>query len=42
MRFIVDENTGPIVAAWLQSLGYDVFSVYDESRGLDAVRFGGR
>ena len=35
MRFLVDERTGPAVAKWLQSLHHDVFSVYDESRGLD-------
>jgi predicted nuclease of predicted toxin-antitoxin system len=39
MRFIVDECTGSRVAAWLRSLGHDVFSVYDEARGVsdDAV-----
>jgi predicted nuclease of predicted toxin-antitoxin system len=35
MRFIVDENTGPIVAAWLQSMGHSVLSIYDELRGSD-------
>ena len=35
MRFLVDECTGPIVADWLRSRGYDVFSVYDSARGLD-------
>ena len=34
MRFIVDENTGPAVAAWLRAQGHDVFSVYDQARGL--------
>lgn len=34
MRFIVDECTGPAVARWLRGEGYEVFSVYDESRGL--------
>lgn len=35
MRFLGDECTGPAVAKWLQSLHHDVFSVYDETRGLD-------
>ena len=35
MRFLVDECTGPAVAKWLRSLHHDVFSVYDEARGLD-------
>jgi predicted nuclease of predicted toxin-antitoxin system len=35
MHFLVDECTGPAVAKWLQSLHHDVFSVYDEARGLD-------
>jgi predicted nuclease of predicted toxin-antitoxin system len=35
MRFLVDECTGPVVASWLQNQGHDVFSVYEESRGLD-------
>lgn len=35
MRFLVDECTGPVVAEWLFNLGHDVFSVYDESPGLD-------
>ena len=35
MRFIVDECTGPAVAKWLRELEHDVFSVYDDSRGLD-------
>lgn len=34
MRFIVDECTGPTVARWLRGEGHDVFSVYDEARGL--------
>ena len=37
MRFLVDERTGPAVAAWLHSRGHDVFSVYDEARGMDDV-----
>jgi predicted nuclease of predicted toxin-antitoxin system len=34
MRFLVDERTGPAVAQWLRSQGHEVFSVYDESRGI--------
>jgi predicted nuclease of predicted toxin-antitoxin system len=29
------ECTGPSVAAWLRDQGHDVFSVYDEARGID-------
>ena len=35
MRFLVDECTGPLVANWLHDQGYEVFSVYDQARGLD-------
>ena len=35
MRFLVDESTGPYVAHWLRQQGHDVFSVYDEARGMD-------
>ena len=35
MRFLVDECTGPAVAKWLKNLQHEVFSVYDEARGLD-------
>jgi predicted nuclease of predicted toxin-antitoxin system len=35
MRFLVDECTGPAVAQWLRERGHDVFSVYDEARGMD-------
>jgi len=34
MRFLVDECTGPAVARWLRSRSHDVFSVYDEARGM--------
>ena len=34
MRFLVDECTGPAVARWLRSEGHDVFSVYEQARGL--------
>lgn len=35
MRFLVDECTGPAVALWLRNQKYEVFSVYEESRGMD-------
>ncbi|RMG24642.1 MAG: hypothetical protein D6732_23440 [Methanobacteriota archaeon] len=35
MRFLVDECTGPAVASWLRQQGHDVFSVYEEARGLE-------
>ncbi|MCD4782508.1 MAG: DUF5615 family PIN-like protein [Candidatus Eremiobacteraeota bacterium] len=35
MKFLVDECTGPKVAKWLESMNYDVFSVFDKARGLD-------
>lgn len=35
MRFLVDECTGPRVARWLRDQGHDVFSIYEEARGLD-------
>ena len=35
MRFIVDECTGPKVARWLREQGHEVFSVYDEARGIE-------
>ena len=38
MRFLVDECTGPSIAQWLRRLHHDVFSVYDEARGLDDER----
>jgi predicted nuclease of predicted toxin-antitoxin system len=34
MRFLVDECTGPVVAEWLRASGHEVFSVYEEARGL--------
>ncbi len=39
MRFIVDECTGPTVAAWLRDQRHEVFSVYDNARGMtdDAI-----
>ena len=35
MRVLVDECTGPNVAEWLRHEGYDVFSIFEESRGMD-------
>jgi len=35
MRFFVDECTGPIVAEWLREQKHQVFSVYDEARGME-------
>ena len=35
MRFIVDECTGPAVARWLRQHKHNVFSVYEEARGLE-------
>lgn len=35
MRFLVDECTGPLVAAWLRSHDHEVFSVFEEARGMD-------
>lgn len=34
MRFLVDECTGPAVARWLRKQGYEVFSVFDQARGI--------
>ncbi|HNB54054.1 MAG TPA: DUF5615 family PIN-like protein [Anaerolineales bacterium] len=30
----MDENTGPRVASWLREAGHEVFSVYEEARGM--------
>ena len=35
MRFLVDENTGPTVARWLRDQGHEVFSIFEEARGMD-------
>ena len=35
MRFLVDECVGPVVAGWLRGQGHDVYSVYDQARGMD-------
>ena len=34
MRFLVDECTGPGVAQWLRDRKHEVFSVFDEARGM--------
>lgn len=35
MRFLVDECTGPAVAAWLRDHNHEVFSVSEDARGID-------
>ncbi len=35
MRFLVDECTGPKAAQWLREQAHEVFSVYEEARGMD-------
>jgi predicted nuclease of predicted toxin-antitoxin system len=34
VRFLVDENTGNLVSRWLRTEGHEVFSVYEEARGI--------
>ncbi|HXH70892.1 MAG TPA: DUF5615 family PIN-like protein [Pyrinomonadaceae bacterium] len=34
MRFLVDECTGSKVAEWLRGQNHEVFSVFDEARGM--------
>ena len=34
MRFLVDECTGPAVAEWLRNQKHEVFSVFEEARGM--------
>lgn len=34
MRFLVDENAGVAVGRWLREQGHEVFSVYEEARGI--------
>jgi len=34
MRFLVDESSGPNLARWLREQGHEVFSVYEQSRGI--------
>ena len=35
MRFLVDECTGPAVARWLRQQNHEVFSVYEQARGME-------
>lgn len=35
MRFLVDECAGPRLADWLRQQQHEVFSVFDEARGVD-------
>ena len=35
MKFLVDECTGPAVAGWLRDDGHEVFSVYEDARGVE-------
>ena len=35
MRFLVDECTGPNVAVWLRENDYEVFSVFEDARGME-------
>ena len=35
MRFLVDECTGPAVSSYLRERSYEVFSVYEEARGME-------
>jgi len=37
MRFLIDESTGPAVAEWLREKGHEVFSVFNEARGMQDV-----
>jgi predicted nuclease of predicted toxin-antitoxin system len=34
MRFLGDECTGPNVASWLRENDYEVFSVFEDTRGM--------
>lgn len=34
MRVLVDECAGPLVGRWLRDQGHEVFSVFDEARGI--------
>jgi predicted nuclease of predicted toxin-antitoxin system len=35
VRFLVGECAGPKVAMWLRGQGYEVFSVYEQARGMN-------
>ena len=34
MDFLADENVEPVTVQWLRSLGHDVFSILEASRGV--------
>lgn len=34
MRFLIDECTGSKVASWLRGENYEVYSVFEEARGM--------
>ncbi len=34
MRFLVDECAGPALARWLRGRSHEVFSIYDDARGM--------
>lgn len=36
-KFIVDECTGPAVAKWVSSQGYETISIYDSFRGKSDI-----
>ena len=38
MRFLVDECTGSKVAEWLRGENHEVFSVFDEERGISDAK----
>jgi predicted nuclease of predicted toxin-antitoxin system len=35
VQFLVDENAGVVLANWLRTQEHEVFSVYEEARGID-------
>ena len=35
MKFLVDECTGPAVAEWLRNQNHEVFSIFEEARGMN-------
>ena len=37
MRFLVDECTGPNVAAWLRDKDYEVFSIFESIVRLSPI-----
>lgn len=38
MRFLVDECAGPFLAKWLRERNHEVFSIFDEARGMKDER----